>query len=292
MAEELPTSPTSEGYVAGAGGAQLYMRRWVPPQTQAHAVLVHGGGEHSGRYRYTAARFNRDGLALHTFDLPGHGKSPGVRGHINRFDDFIAHTAAIIKLVTSEYGSQPVLFGHSLGGLICTYYAVQHPDTINCLVLSSPFWGLGVHVPTWKRAIARLLSPVWPSLTLARPKALEQTLTHDVRAYAQYLADPLVHSRASVRLYTETRARLDEVVDQVLPKLTVPVLVLQADDDRIASVTTIINGFRRIGSSVKRKIEYPRLYHELFNETEREAVWRDVIEWLRERGVLRPPTSA
>ena len=292
MAEQAPESNFSEGYVTGASGVRLYMRRWIPPHPQAHAVVVHGGGEHSGRYRYTAPRFNRDGLAMHIFNLPGHGKSPGVRGHIHRFDDYIAHTAAIVDLVANEYGPRPVLIGHSLGGLIATYYAVQRPDAMSCLVLSSPFWGMAVHVPTWKRAVARLLSPVWPSLTLARPKAIEQTLTHDIRSYAQYLADPLVHSRASVRLYTETRRRLDEVIDTILPKLMVPVLVLQADDDRIASVMAIINGFQRIGSPIKRKIVYPSLYDELFNETQRETVWRDVIAWLRERGVLRPAAGA
>lgn len=262
-----------EGWFETGGGCSLYYRQWTPSGDAVPLVIVHGGGEHSGRYIETAARLAREGYAVSAFDLPGHGRSPGKRGHVRSFEDYLKPLQKFIR------GQEPILIGHSLGGLVATYHAIEHPRTLRCLVLSSPLWGLSIPVPAWKRAIACLLSPVWPSLTMKRPRLTGATLSHDPQVETRYLSDPLVHFQASARLYTEIQDRCREL-PLVLPQLKVPLLLMQAGDDRVVSPEAVKRFFPAVGSAQKRLILYEGFYHELFNEVEKERVFRDLLSFL------------
>jgi len=276
-------TPHEEGWFEARRGCSLFHQRWTRPGSDLPLVIVHGGGEHSGRYAETAQRLAQEGYAVYAFDLPGHGRSPGQRGHIQRFEDYLESVRTFIdQVVGGRHPQKPVLIGHSLGGLITTFYAVKHPETIQCAVLSSPIWGLNVRVPLWKRALGRLLSPLWSSLTMERPRIEGDVLSHDPQVAAQYAGDPLVHSRASVRLYTELLGRF-RALPRALPQLQVPLLVLQAGEDRVASPEAVKRLFPAVGSAHKRLIVYEGLYHELFNETEKERVFQDLLGWIRQR---------
>ena len=160
-----------EGWFEVRQGRSLYYQRWTRPGNDLPLVIVHGGGEHSGRYSGAAKRFVEEGYAVYAFDLPGHGRSPGKRGHIQHFEDYLESVRQFIgQVVGKQDPKKPILVGHSLGGLIATFYAVTHPKTIQGAVLSSPIWGLSVRIPLWKRVVGRLLSPLCPSLTMERPR--------------------------------------------------------------------------------------------------------------------------
>ena len=261
---------------------ELSIRQWPAPSAQGTIVLVHGGGEHSGRYEETARRLNQEGFSVVAPDLRGHGRSPGQRGHILHFDEYLEDVAACLGTVGQPGGSLPILLGHSLGGLVCTYYAIAHPETIRCLVLSSPLWGLNVPVPAWKHHLARVLSALWPAFSMARPTHSAEVLSHDPQVGRRYEDDPLVHIDVSCRFYTEMRRCLEQL-PQVLPKLTVPVLVLQAGDDRVASTDATRRLFPLVGSAQKRLIVYEGYYHEILNEVGKERVIQDLMTWLRSR---------
>ncbi len=269
------------GTFDGRGGLRLYCQRWVPASAWTTLVVVHGGGEHSGRYAQTAQVLNREGIAVHAFDLRGHGRSPGIRGHVGRFNEHLGDLAAFLRSVREPSSAGvPVLFGHSLGGLIAARFAAEQPGTVRGLICSSPLWGLALTVPWWKHALAYALSPVWPSLTLNRPKIDAEALSHDPDAQAEYLNDPLIHTKASLRFYVELRrqfARLPACVRQ----LRLPVLVLQAGADCVVSVEATKTTFAAIGAMQKRLILYDGYCHELLQEVGREAVLRDLIDWLR-----------
>lgn len=263
-------------------GCSLSTQAWRTPQGTSPLVIVHGGGEHAGRYAETASRLAEAGYAVHALDLPGHGRSPGIRGHIGRFEDYEACVHAFLQWTAMRHeGRRPVLLGHSLGGLIATGVAAAHPQAVACLVLSSPLWGLSAPIPRWKRAVARLLDPVWPSLTMARPRHNGAVLSHDPRVEAAYRSDPLVHPLASVRLYAEIRRQF-ALLPSLLPRLCMPVLVLQAGDDRLASSEAVRRLFPLVGSSRKRLIVYEGFYHEVLNEIERARVLGDLLQWLAE----------
>lgn len=273
-----------EGYFEAGQKNFLYYQGWLGSSTHTPLVIVHGAGEYSGRYTETAKRFVQEGYAVYAFDLPGHGHSPGKRGHIRRFEEYLTCVEAFVRKVTQEHaGDQPILLGHSLGGLIATFYAIAYPETIRCLVLSSPLWGLSVRVPLWKHLCACCLSPFWPSLTMERPRVGESGLSHDPEVGRRYLGDPLVHFWASARLYTELQRKFRELPKQ-LAELKIPVLLLQAGEDHIASARAVKNLFEKIGSLQKRLIVYEGYYHEVFNEVEKERVFEDVTSWLRVDG--------
>ncbi len=284
-------APGGEGMVTLPGGRSLYCRRWSPSAsggslTGRPLMLLHGGGEHLGRYEETAARFTRAGFSVVAIDLPGHGRSPGKRGHIPGLLPFMQDLRTVIASVTDEHhGQRPWLLGHSLGGLLATRYAIDFGDTIQGLVLSSPLWALSVHVPLWKRAVAHVIVPIWPSLTMERPRSIQgSVLSHDPDVAKRYAEDPLVHFRASVQLYTEARRWID-ALPQWLARLTVPVLVLQAGDDHVASAEATARLFPRIGSADKTLIVYEGYYHELFNETGKDKVFHDLFRWFHAQGV-------
>ena len=269
-----------EGRFESPKGSSLYWQRWAGPGLRIPLVILHGGGEHSGRYAATAARLAREGYSVHAFDLPGHGRSPGKRGHVSSFDVYVEALRRFIAQVAADQGGRkPILIGHSLGGLVATLYAIRHPETIRCLALSSPLWGLSVPVPAWQRLLARLLSPLWPSLTLERPRQTGAALSHDPQVEARYLTDPLVHFKASVRLYTEIQDRCADLPRE-LPRMTAPLLLLQAGADRVVSPEAVKSLFPLVGSAQKRLILYEGFYHELFNEVERERVFRDLLDFL------------
>jgi len=271
-----------EGWFDAGEGGSLYWQRWSGPGPSLPLVILHGGGEHSGRYGETAARLVREGYALHAFDLPGHGRSPGKRGHIRSFDVYVESVRRFIVKISEENGGQPpALIGHSLGGLVATLYAARHSPAIRCLALSSPLWGLSVPVPTWQRAFARILSPLCPSLTLNRPRLIGATLSHDPQVEQRYLSDPLVHFRASVRLYTEIQTRCRDL-PRLLPALKAPLLLMQAGADRVVSPEAVQRLFPLAGSAPKRLILYEGFYHELFNEVEKERVFQDLLSFLRD----------
>lgn len=263
------------------GFGWLYAQTWEPKPLVGSIVIVHGGGEHSGRYDPTARWLASHGYLVYAMDLPGHGRSPGIRGHIGHFDHVVNSAAAGLEDAAKLTGlPRPILLGHSLGGLIATVCAARNPGAIRTLMLTSPSWALRVAVPWWKRAAAHVISPIWPSLTLQRPRIGGNILSHDPEAAAAYDADPLIHDRASVRFYTEFRRILGRL-PALLPAITVPTLVLQAGDDRVVSADTTRRYFPLIGAADKKLVVYDKLYHEVLNEAERARVRADLLEWLR-----------
>lgn len=282
-----PGNPTTEaikranGFVQVRKGMSIFYQRWTSATARTPLVIIHGVGEHSGRYEETAMRLVREGCSVFACDLEGHGRSPGIRGHVPSFECYLDDTRAVVSVASATMGGQrPILLGHSLGGLIATWYAAQAPDTIRCLVLTSPAWGVSLPVPLWKQTAAYALSVCWPSVTMRRSRFPAAHLSHDPRITRQYLSDPLNHAQASAGLYVEMRRRMAQL-PQVLPRLRMPVLVLQAGDDRIASADATRRLFPLIGAPQKQLIIYEGFFHEVLNEVNKAQVLDDLVAWLR-----------
>ena len=261
-------------------GLALYYQQWTTAHTHTPLIIVHGGGDHSGRHSETAKRLVQVGYAVYAFDLPGHGQSPGKRGHIRCFEDYIAHLRVFVQQVSTWHaGQRPIVLGHSFGGLIGTHYAIQYHGTVRCLILSSPLWGINFHIPLWKRLIAYGALPIWPSLTMERPRMGENVLSHDPQVTALWTNDPLVHSRVSAYLYRELQQRL-KALPLVLLQLTVPTLILQGGSDRVSSPQITAQLFPFIGAPKKKMIMYDGYAHEVLHEVDKERVFQDMIAWM------------
>ena len=271
-----------EGWTEAADGTRLYWRRHTPDDTpRAELLFVHGLAEHSGRYGHVMRYFAEAGFDCWALDYRGHGKSPGVRVHVDRFDEFLLDIAAACRLVRTEQASLPLyLVGHSQGGLLVLRHVLARPGGIAGIIVSSPF--LGMHPTAAPSAplhmVANVISTFSPKLMfskIAEPKFLSR----DPQVAKAYVDDPLVSDSVSARWFTEVlRAQADTLARA--PDLAVPALVMQSGDDRLADPAATRAWVAAAPSELVDYVEWDGLYHEMFNEPEKEQVFEKMEGWL------------
>ena len=277
-------------WLDSADGTRLYCEFQTPESPTAALLIVHGFADHCGRYAAMAEDFVAQGYAVFRFDYRGHGRSDGKRGHIFAFDDYLQDLRAFRTWVESKSEGLPrYLLAHSNGGLISLHGVSAEPAGIDGMVLSSPFCGFGVKVPKAKVFVARQLSRRVPALTLATNLNAKE-VSHDPAVIEGYATDPLVGRVASSRWYTETVAAHARCEDAA-KTLTLPILVQQAGDDRIASVPDTRRVFERIASSDKTYREYEGLFHEIWFELERAPVMADLSNWIAKQLASQQPSD-
>jgi alpha-beta hydrolase superfamily lysophospholipase len=279
-----PIEPTSTSRFRSADGTELYAEFFAQPDARGAALILHGYAEHCGRYREVAHAVTQSGLAALSFDMRGHGRAAGARGHALRFDEYLADAeAAIAELDRLAGGAPPLaLVCHSHGGLIGLRLLADPfrcPSRIRCAVLSSPFLGLGMKVSPVKRAAARLIGALLPGFTMPNEIAIE-LLTHDEGKLAERRVDTLCHEVAGARWFSEAQAA-QAWVREFAPRVAVPTLWLVAGEDRLADPLVTRAVFERTGGD-KRWHLFDSLYHEVLNETDRAATFDLVRAFLTE----------
>ncbi len=235
---------------------------------------VHGLGEHSGRWIERLTQLASRGARVTTFDLRGHGQSEGPRMHADDFEDLVSDVSELALETSAASGLPWVLYGHSMGGLISAAYLIDAKVPIpNLAVLSAP--ALGDGTPAVKRAAAKLLGKIAPSMTMKTPIAVDQ-LSRDPEVGEAYEADPLVQQFGSVglgRAVFGEQARLAHKTGEI----TIPTLVIHGADDTL--VPTAASAPLAQSESVDRKV-YPGLRHELHFEPEGAQVMGDIADWI------------
>jgi len=266
-----PIEPTTKTPISTKDGA-LYAETVVPKNAPVGVVLItHGYAEHCGRYREVAHVIVNAGWAALSWDVRGHGQSPGNRGYIDRFETYLADFRAAYAAARALAPNQPiVLFGHSHGSLI-TLRALAGdapPETAHAIV-SSPFLGLRLAVPAYKILLARVASRIAPKLP--QPNALRvEDLTSDKQKQAERMADKLCFDVATARWFTEASAAQSYVLEHA-GRIETPTTWLVGGADPIADPAAS----RRVANSV-RKATYHDLVgmkHEVLNEVERGKVF-------------------
>jgi len=245
------------------------------PTGTAKAVLavVHGYADHGARYAHVMGALAEHGIGSVAIDLRGHGRAQGTRGFCNRFDEFLDDARELRRLVSDRAkGAPTLLFGHSFGGLVATMSALDDPSRWKGLVLTAPFFGLGLEVPAIKLAAGKLASRVYPKLGL--PSGLEgKDMTHDAAKAKLYDADPLVFKNATARWFTETTKAQATALAQA-GKLTMPLFMTFGTADKVASMPTAKRFYEAAGSSDKTWDPREGLFHEVLNEPS----WKDIVE--------------
>lgn len=256
------------------GGTPELVRRWEPDgPAYATVIVVHGLGDHSGRYEAIGSGLAERGCAVVSFDLIGHGASGGRRGHVDEWHRYLDQVERHADAARAD--GAVVVMGHSMGGLVALDYTLSDHHDPDLLVLSAPSLTGG---RAWQRLLAPVLAKIAPTLTI--PTVFEgHQLSRDPAVGEAYFDDPKVLTKATARLgasILETgdrcRARIGE--------LTVPTLVLHGGDDTIVPPTASLP--LADSPMVERRL-YPRLRHELFNEPEGEELLAEVAEWIRRR---------
>ncbi|MBR7891692.1 alpha/beta hydrolase [Burkholderia multivorans] len=276
------------GRLRTADGLELASYRW-PADARAAApratvALLHGLAEHAGRYAPLAARLNAAGIALLAIDLRGHGRSPGKRAWVARFDEYLDDADALVA--EAARASTPLfLMGHSMGGAIAALYAIERAPargrTLAGLVLSSPALAPGRDVPRWMLALSRVISRVWPTFPAIRIDAA--LLSRDADVVAANRADPLVHhgpvpARTGAEIL-DAMARIERGRDT----LRVPVLVYHGTADKLTEPDGSRTFGARVGSADRTLTLYEGGFHETMNDIERERVIDALIGWIDAR---------
>jgi alpha-beta hydrolase superfamily lysophospholipase len=269
-----------EGEFTGARGASIYYRYWEPDTpTRAVILLVHGAAEHCARYQHVAEYFATHGIAMAGLDHPGHGRSEGVRGFIPKFDDYVETLKLFHQQVNRDFGSVPkILLGHSMGGLISTCYLLDHQSEFAACVLSGPAIKTDLEPPFLQLMIIRLLSLFAPKMGALQLDATG--VCRDEETVKRYRDDPLVYSgKLSARLVAELFRSMG-IAQAGAAKITLPMMLLHGGEDSMASPAGSQFLYDTIGSDEKHLTIYPGLFHEIFNEPEREQVFAEMLEWL------------
>lgn len=280
VTEGTPGMRADEDTFVGARGLRIHVRTWRPEAAPAGVVVIaHGFAEHGGRYAAVAEHLVGAGMAVRAPDHRGHGLSEGKRTSVVRFGDYVDDLASVITGARREWPSlRVVLLGHSMGGLIALDLAVRATPSLDGLVLSAPA-ACPREVSGITLAAGRVLSRVAPNTGVLRLPL--NRISRDPAVVEAYNTDPLVFR-------TPIRARLGaemldamERVDAGLPSLRVPLLVMQGTADGLVDPGCGPHVYDRAGSTDKTLKMYDGLWHEIFNEPERDHVLADLTAWLQ-----------
>ncbi len=270
-----------EGSLQGFQNVKIYYQYWLPPGIpKAVLLLVHGLGDHSSRFGTFVDYFTQRGFGICALDLRGHGKSGGTPGYVDRFGDFLADLNIFLKQVQSDFKGQKIfLVGHSVGGTLATAYVISHPEEFTGLIVSAPVLKPGVSITKSQILLARLLSVLVPKMGVAPIETA--AVSRQPAVVKAYIADPLVyHGKISARLGAELINTMERDLLPRLPEITLPLLIMYGSADRLSNPAGSQLLYDKVKSTDKTILRYDGLYHEIFNEPEKEKVYSDMDAWL------------
>ncbi|MBP7928862.1 MAG: lysophospholipase [Acidimicrobiia bacterium] len=256
-----------------ADGHAEARREWKADQAWASALLVHGIGEHSGRYQHVAKQMVGSGINVAAIDLRGFGNTDGKRAYVTSVDDYLGQIQGGLERI-GEFGTPTVLIGHSMGGLLSLNYALSDRPAPDLLVLSAP--ALDAAVTPWKRLLTPYLAKVLPKLSIPLDISGEQ-LSRDPKVGEAYFADDLVQTSSTTGLGAVLLSTM-AATQKACAALKIPTLVLHGQDDELVPVsfTERLSGV----PAVERRTK-PGLRHEMFNEPEGPEIVAEMVDWIR-----------
>lgn len=265
-----------------ADGAELNGHHWpTTAAPKANVVIVHGFGHHGGSFAEVAAHLNKHGFGAFAFDQRGHGESPGKRGYIASFDNWVNDAHAFLKHIASSEGgfsNPPFLLGHSLGCLALGLLAIRHKPAANGLIFSSGLLKIPDNVPQYLQSLASVLSALTPWLPVQKVDVT--ACSRDPKAVQALRDDPLryggaVHARSGAEIskaIAELRARSNEI--------DLPVLIMHGTKDRLTDCQGSRDLHAAVASKDKTLCIFDRAYHELYNDSDKDRWFTQAVTWL------------
>jgi len=296
----MSTYTHTQGTFKGRSNIEISYQGWTSEKAKGIVIIVHGIGEHSGRYGNIVNAMEKRKISFYSMDNRGHGKSTGTRGHVDSFMEYVYDLRMFANMIHEAHKDLPVfILGHSLGGAIALRYALTYQDDLAGLILSAPALVPLVKPGFFLNVVAGILSNTFSSLTFSS-KLDPVYLSHDETVLKEYMNDPLVHDRISPRLYTEIKKNAEFCFDHAF-ELNAPILIFHGAADRLIDNAGSDLLEREVSSVDKRFVAFPSLYHETLNEIpkERDKVLSLVASWIVSRlplamtvKVAKKPASA
>jgi alpha-beta hydrolase superfamily lysophospholipase len=279
----MPVSHTERSF-DGIGGVRIVYDVWTPdtstfPTPRAVVVVAHGYAEHARRYDHVAARFGEAGLATYALDHRGHGRSGGKRVYLKDIGEYTGDFHTLVDIARSEHpGVKLIVLGHSMGGGIVFTYGVEHPHDYDAMVLSGPAVDAQASVPPLRVLMAKSVGRLAPGLPVEDLPA--DAVSRDPQVVSAYENDPLVHHGKLPAGIARALIGVGETMPQRAAAITAPLLVVHGDHDRLIPVDGSKKLVDCVGSADVHLKVYPGLYHEVFNEPEKDLVLDDVTSWI------------
>ncbi len=260
-------------------GLQLFGQSWQPEsQPQAVICLVHGLGEHSGRYGHVADSLIQAGYTLISFDLRGHGKSEGPRGHTPSYEALMQDISSLLEVANKQFPQLPsFLYGHSLGGNLVLNYVLRRQAQLKGVIVTGPWLCLAFEPPRFKIILAQITNYIWPSFS--QKSGLDtKAISRDPEVVYAYENDPLGHDHISARMFIGIYQAGQWALEHA-SEFSLPLLLMHGGADKLSSIEASKEFDRKIPKKCTFKI-WDGLYHEIHNEPEKEEVFKFLIDWL------------
>jgi len=272
------------GYFEGFEQRKMFYQYWLPDsgEIRAYLIAMHGWATHSDRMAVPAKYFTEKGFAIYSFDLRGHWRNAGdLKGHVDSLNHIQQDIQNFFDLIKKEAGEKKVfLVGHSFGGALSLIYAIEHPEIPGVLVLS-PELGLTLKLSL----VQKIAKAIFPLLVKIAPKAqvaielVQEDLTSDPEILKEHIED----REKLVAITATTYGVMEKGMKYPLKnvnKLKVPCLIMQAGNDKLVDLEKTKEFYEKIEIEDKKFISYEGFLHELWNEKERDKVFKDMEEWL------------
>lgn len=268
-----------EGYFSGKDGTRLFWRSAAPDAPKAWVGVVHGYGDHSGRYLWVIDQLAAAGFGVLAFDYRGHGKADGRRADVGVWSDYLGDLSVFWDKLRGLAGALPtILLAHSHGALMATHWAAGKPAGLQALVLSAPFYRLAFEPPPLKLFGAKLIRGLAPSLHLSNELKVED-LSRDPAWQKSSAEDPLYLHVTTPRWFFAT-AQAQEQLAGMGKQIVTPLFVAAGTADRIASMPAARAFFDTVASADKTWKDYPEYRHEVLCEQDKERPMGDIVAWI------------
>lgn len=258
---------------------KIYLRKWLPKKKiNKNIFIVHGLGEHSGRYEEFAKILTKQNVGVFCIDLLGHGKSSGKKGHIKSFNDYLNAVENGIIYVRKNFLDTPIiLFGHSLGGLVCLKFLLERESKeIEKSIISSPWIETALKIPKHLLFIHKLFQKIIPRLQLGN-NLITAHLSKNKKVVDDYENDILVHDKITLNLFSEIMKTIKDILKRS-HRIKVETFLYHGKNDKIISH----KGTKKIAELIpfNKFILFDNIYHEPHNDIEKDLVFKEITDFI------------
>lgn len=267
----------------GRDGLDIFAQSWEPTDRPVKAVvcLVHGLGEHTSRYAHVAEAFGKEGYAMLGADLRGHGRSGGLRGHVNSIEEFMQDIDVLLEQARTRYPGLPlILYGHSLGGILVLHYGLKRKPNVKGVIATSSGLRTALEQQPVKIMAAKVLGSLIPTTTM--PSGLDsKAISHNEKVVQAYNNDPLVHDKVSLG-FGKVMVGVTKWTLEHAGEFPLPLLLLHGKADAIAFPSGSIEFAAPLKDGCTLML-WDGAYHELHNEPEQAEVFKTMTIWMDAR---------
>ncbi len=265
-------------YFEGSDTTKLYYEAYIPEKVEATLIIVHGLSEYIASYGEFRDFLNERNIAVYGFDARGHGNSPGIRAHVNRWSEYTEDLHHFVALVQKEQKGKMVMFAHSMGTTIATNYLMEYQDKLNGLILCGTTIKPVEATKWYLIPMAKLLSWVAPEVSINLKLNIDAVCS-DTKVIERSKKDDMKFSTVTPRWGTEILKAIEKTKKH-LDIYTMPLLVIHGELDRINDFKAVKDFFEAIPSQDKSFISYKKTFHEILNDVEKEKAFKDIYTFL------------